>query len=383
VAEEVSQHRSQQAEAQVVAERRARGEPPFLTVAIPHYRHRRYLEVVLASVFEQRFDDFEIVVSDDCSPDDSCSVIPPLLSASDHPFRYYLQRSNLGYDGNVRFCLGAAQGRYVLLLGNDDALAGPTALEDVAAGLQRLDMPEVAFTNFEDWASGDVVRRAHATQVLGQGPAAAIQFFRSFSFVSGDIFDRAAARRHETDRWDRSIYYQIYLAARIVAAGGRMGALDCSAVRKDVQIDGQTVPNYCTRWAGAPWSFVPRHTGLDSVIRVAAHGVLPLLPEPERSAALRKIAAQVLTITYPFWLFEYRRVANWSFAAGVARGLWPGKLLAEYRLSHRDQARLWGLYAAVTLAGLGIPSGLFNRFRSRLADTVRWLRQSRFAAGQH
>jgi glycosyltransferase involved in cell wall biosynthesis len=349
---------------------------PFLTLAIPHYKHRPYLEQVLASVFEQTFEDFEILISDDCSPDDSSQVIPLRLQQSGRPFRYYAQPANLGYDGNVRFCLAAAQGRYVFMLGNDDALAGPAALQEITAGLHQLDMPAVAFTNYADWETGAVTRRAQSTRRLGCGPDTALRFFRSFSFVSGLIFDRAAAHRHATDRWDRSIYYQIYLASRIIAAGGQLAAVDVCAVRKDVRLNGQMVPNYAAKWAGAGWSFQPRHTGLDSVIRVTADAILPLLPEAQRSPALRRIAGQIVTITYPMWLFEYRRVANWSFAFGIARGLWPKKLLAEYMLAWRDRLWLWLLYGAVTVAGLVIPASLFNRFRGSLADLVRRRQQS-------
>jgi hypothetical protein len=356
---------------------------PFITVAIPHYKHRRYLEAVLESLFAQAYEEFEIVVSDDRSPDDSNAVIPAVLAASGRSFRYYAQPENLGYDGNVRFCLSAAEGRYVLLLGNDDALAGPDTLATIAAQLQELGLPEVAFTSFEDWATGAVVQRARGTCLLGAGTEAAIKYFRTFSFVSGLIYDRAAAARHETDRWDKSVYYQIYLACRIMAAGGRLGALALSAVRKDVRLDGQTVPNYATRAAAARWSFQPRHTGLDSVIRVAADAVLPLLPAAGRSRAQRELVAQIFMITYPFWLFEYRRAANWSYAVGIARGMWPRGLLAEHRLNAPDYVYLWLLYLSVTFVGLTFPASLFERVRDRLSNLVRRRQQMPAAVASH
>ena len=64
---------------------------PFFTLAIPHYKHRRHLEIVLDSLFAQSYQDFEILISDDCSPDDSCAVIPSVLERSDRAFRYYAQ----------------------------------------------------------------------------------------------------------------------------------------------------------------------------------------------------------------------------------------------------------------------------------------------------
>lgn len=360
----------------------AQSASPFFTIAIPHYKHRRYLEIVLESLFAQTSKDFEILISDDCSPDDSNAVIPLLLGKSNRSFRYYAQTTNLGYDGNVRFCLRAARGRYVFMLGNDDALDSPDSLERVAALLRELDFPQVAFTNYGEWGSTSVVRRALSTAALGAGPVAAITHFRSFSFVSGLIFDQALAVQHETDRWDQSIYYQIYIACRILASGGRLGALDLCAVRKDVRVEDRTVPNYVSKWAHEPWSLQSRHTGMDSVIRVTSDAVLPLVPQSTRSKTLRRIVAKVFVSTYPFWLFEYRRVSNWSYAAGIARSMWPGKLLKEYSLRFRDRAFLYGLYALVTIAGLSFPHAILKPMQSWLADFVRRLQQSRPAMEQ-
>jgi hypothetical protein len=350
---------------------------PFLTIGIPHYKWRRYLEVVLDSIFTQRFADIEIVVSDDCSPDDSASVIPGVLAASGRQFRYYLQPFNLGYDGNVRFCLNAARGRYVMLLGNDDALGGPTTLHRIAEALRDLQYPEVAFTNFEDWTTpGSVVQRAVATRELGRGVTAAVRFFRSFSFVSGLIFDREQAQRHDTSKWDRSVYYQIYLASRIMASGGRIASLAISAIRKDVRVDGKTVVNYATKVSDVPRSFAPRHTGLDSVIRVAVDGTLPSVPERDRSSTLRRIIAQIFTITYPFWILEYRRVSRWSVAVGVSRAMSPRQLLKEYPLSPLDRAYLIALYWIATILGLVLPIQVFTGARARVGNMVRRLQQS-------
>ena len=138
---------------------------PFFTIGIPNYKRRRYLEENLGSLFKQDFADFEVLISDDCSPDDSNAVIPGILAASSLRYRYYAQPSNLGYDGNVRFCLRNARGRYVFMLGNDDALAAPDVLTRLKAELASLDYPEVCVTNFKDWESGAVTRRAFGTWV--------------------------------------------------------------------------------------------------------------------------------------------------------------------------------------------------------------------------
>ena len=119
------------------------------------------------------------------------------------------------------------------------------------------------------------------------------------------------------------------------------------------------------------------------MIRVAADAVLPLLPAAGRSRAQRELVAQIFMITYPFWLFEYRRAANWSYAVGIARGMWPRGLLAEQRLNAPDYVYLWLLYLSVTFVGLTFPASLFERVRDRLSNLVRRRQQMSAAVVSH
>jgi len=344
---------------------------PFISVSIPHYKHIAYLEIVLQSIFTQDFDDFEIIVSNDHSPDDSDLVVPIILQNSGRRFRYYSQQQNLGYDANVRFCLAAASGKYVFLLGNDDALA-TGALRDISKALHQLNFPEVALTNYAVWGSPHkVVQRALTTEILGAGVDTAVRYFRSFSFVSGLIYDCAAAAKYDTDRWDKSIYYQIYLGCCIIASNGRLGTIDVTAVLKDIRVNDQTVPNYETKWKNAPWSFQWRHTGLDSVIRVASDAIIQHIDKKGHSTINRRLVNQILLILHPFWVLEYRRVANWSYAFGVARGHQPSRLTAGLYLSFLDRLYLWLVYLAVTPIALFLPIRLFNMLKHRLAKLVR------------
>ena len=356
------------------------GSTPFITIAIPHYRHRQYLEIVLDSLFKQTYLNFDILISSDNSPDDSDSVLPPVLYASGRPFTYYAQMKNLGYDGNVRFCLSVARGRYVFLLGNDDAIANNEALEQVAASLQILQYPAVAFTNYQDYGSNVLVQRALVTADLGSGADVVLRFYPSFSFVSGLIFSRASAIEHETDRWDRSVYYQIYLACRIIAQGGVLGSIAVTAVRKDVLVEGQGVPNYITRVSTSEKNFHKRHTGVDSAVRVTWDAIQPSIPVNKRSTWLRRLFTRVYLTWHPYWILEYRRIANWEAGVGVARGHYPGLMLQEYALKPYDRLVLWIVYLMSTTVALLTPVSIFNALKSRIALILRRSSQSRVQA---
>lgn len=351
------------------------GQPAFITVAIPHYNRRAYAEKAIASVVIQSGSSYELLIADDGSNDDSASVLPSLLSASGVPFRYFRHPANQGYDRNVRFCLQEARGEYVLMLGNDDELASADTLSLIEAGLRRLGKPSVVVTNYEDWGSRAVTRRVYATAPLGWGPEVAARYFRIFSFTSGLIFRREEAAQHATDRWDTSIYYQIYLACRTIARGGELAGIDQVVIRDHIRLAGELVPEtYLNKYRDASFTLARKHTGLDSVLRVT---VAAVATNGNHSRLVRDVALQLYCTTYPYWLFEYRRLATWGHAIGIARDQWPARQLAGYEIGRSDRVLLWLTYLLVTLVGLIFPASVFNRMRRTLADVARKARSRR------
>lgn len=48
---------------------------PLVSIIIPNYNHAKYLDERIESCINQTFQDFEIIILDDCSPDNSKEVI--------------------------------------------------------------------------------------------------------------------------------------------------------------------------------------------------------------------------------------------------------------------------------------------------------------------
>lgn len=98
---------------------------PVVTVAIPTYRGARHLGEAIESVLRQSFADFELLVIDDNSPDETAAVVSQFAD----PRLVYLRNArNLGPQGNWNRCLEVARGRYFKLLPHDDVLH-PACLE--------------------------------------------------------------------------------------------------------------------------------------------------------------------------------------------------------------------------------------------------------------
>lgn len=96
-------------------------EQKLLTIAIPTYNRRDYLEECLNSILQQYDERIEIIVSDNCSQDSTPEYMEEMMKK--FPFiRYIRNNENLGADGNFLNCLRKASGRYIQLLSDDDIL---------------------------------------------------------------------------------------------------------------------------------------------------------------------------------------------------------------------------------------------------------------------
>ena len=125
---------------------------PKISIVIPMYNVEKYIGECLQSVIKQEYTDYEVIVVDDGSTDDSAAIAEECLHASrPSPLAYKLIRqTNAGLSAARNAGIEAAKGEYVLLLDSDDWLEND-ALERLGAHLQGEDM--VCFSGrryFED-----------------------------------------------------------------------------------------------------------------------------------------------------------------------------------------------------------------------------------------
>ncbi len=92
---------------------------PAVSVCIPTYNYARYLPRAIESVLAQTYGDFELIVSDNASTDDTQEV---LAGFSDPRMRTFRNERNLGLFGNFSRCLELARGDMVKFVCADDWL---------------------------------------------------------------------------------------------------------------------------------------------------------------------------------------------------------------------------------------------------------------------
>lgn len=113
---------------------------PLVSVCIPTYNGAKYLPSAIQSVLTQSFRNFELVVVDNHSTDDTREIVK---SFADPRIRYICHERTISLEDNWNFCVGAAKGRYFKLLPHDDLLE-PECLNEQVAILEADNRQEIS-----------------------------------------------------------------------------------------------------------------------------------------------------------------------------------------------------------------------------------------------
>lgn len=104
---------------------------PAISVIIAMYNAEKYVAECLESLLNQTFQDFEVIVVDDCSTDFSRAVVYSFFPKFHDRLKLMKFKQNSGLPGLPRnFALNVAQGKYVYFLDSDDLLTA-TAFEEL------------------------------------------------------------------------------------------------------------------------------------------------------------------------------------------------------------------------------------------------------------
>ena len=101
---------------------------PTVSVCIPTYRGAAHIAETIESALAQTFADFELVIVDDASPDETGQIVARYRD----PRLRYVREPNAGVEENWNRCLRLARGRYFKLLPHDDLIAPDCLARQVA-----------------------------------------------------------------------------------------------------------------------------------------------------------------------------------------------------------------------------------------------------------
>jgi glycosyltransferase involved in cell wall biosynthesis len=134
---------------------------PTVSFVVPCYKLAHLLPECINSILSQSFSDFEVLIMDDCSPDNTAEVAQ---SFQDPRVKHIRNDLNLGHLRNYNKGIGLARGKYVWLISADDYLLRDYILQKYVDLLDQ--RPNVGYTfcpavssgssidnKFKDWVS--------------------------------------------------------------------------------------------------------------------------------------------------------------------------------------------------------------------------------------
>ena len=148
---------------------------PKISVIIPLYNAERFIRQCLISVLASKFQDYEVIVVDDCSTDNSVAAVLKLAPHFDGRLKLLQTETNSGSPGLPRNAgIKNSSGEYVTFVDNDDMIL-PTALGN--------------FVTFADRYAADVVYSEKYFVLDEDKPPTSENFKIAYAATPEDTFD--------------------------------------------------------------------------------------------------------------------------------------------------------------------------------------------------
>ena len=139
---------------------------PLVTIAIPTFDRAGLLKGCVQAALAQTYENIEVLVSDNASPDDTQQV---LREFDDKRLRVLTQETNIGLLPNWNACLAAAKGEYVVFVSDDDRISPWLLSRCLEVVGQRPEIPiVVTLSNFHIPELGQT-RPPHTSRVIRTG----------------------------------------------------------------------------------------------------------------------------------------------------------------------------------------------------------------------
>jgi glycosyltransferase involved in cell wall biosynthesis len=160
------------------------GNIPRLSIGLPVYNSSRYVAESIEALLGQTYEDFELIISDNASTDDTGDICRR-YEKLDSRIRYFRQEQNVGLAPNHNFCVERASGELFKWAAGDDLYARDL-LEKCVAALDE--HPRVVLAH--SWtAMIDIdgnVTQANAYPLASSAPRAPDRFHSLLNDKGGD-----------------------------------------------------------------------------------------------------------------------------------------------------------------------------------------------------
>ncbi|MBR3498454.1 MAG: glycosyltransferase [Selenomonadaceae bacterium] len=169
---------------------------PAVSVIIPMFNAEKYIAECLDSVLAQTFQDFEVIIVNDCATDGSRQIAESYLEKFGGRLKIYDNESNLGISSTRNNGLLRAQGEYVFFMDDDDLILA-SALEELYGKAKHFNVDVVNFTEAYSMSEDgkEVTRKFSVGKIKGKYLLESNMEWRIKNFLLHDRFGWAPWRK--------------------------------------------------------------------------------------------------------------------------------------------------------------------------------------------
>lgn len=342
---------------------------PLFTVAIPTWNRAGYLAQNLAQLRSEMTGVapglVEVLISDNCSPDSTPGVVESAMK-SGLPIRYIRNEKNIGWALNFAQCFDLAQGKYVLLLGDDDLFVDG-ALSIVLSRLTQKDYGVVCLRPYgfdrdfrEEYPGGSGRERVFkdANQFL-------VAISRCFTLTSACVLNKLLLSKVDSKQFSSGNLAAFHFVLRAALAAEENLFIDRFLMASKRQ--NSFSYEYAEVFVGELWRIIDAHVALGL-----------------SQQTVRVIERDKMLCYYPFYLLDLRlsRRGDLNLTLDQFASRFHGRWLFTYWLAPiirlpRPLAIIWG--GATTAIGRVIGGDLRRGVKfvwSRLTRAIARMRHA-------
>lgn len=146
---------------------------PYFSIVIPLYNKEKYVANTLRSILSQTFADYEIIIIDDCSTDQSLAVVQGF---ENERVRIISHNKNKGLSAARNTGIRHAQSQYITFLDADDTWK-PLFLKKIAELISKFPEAGIFATGYEEIHSQDLALEVHKNLAFKEGEMAIVPDF--------------------------------------------------------------------------------------------------------------------------------------------------------------------------------------------------------------
>ena len=181
----------------------------MISVVMAVYNGEKYLRAAIDSILRQTFSDFEFIIIDDCSTDNTANI---LKSYTDDRMQIIRNEQNLRLPASLNKGLKMARGKYIARMDADDISVKDRFLRQIRYLEENQDVAAIggSFQVFNEHGKNMYIKRAYCDEMLEKyylipSPIAhpTAMFRKSMTVDEGFFYDEKYTSAQDYDLWLR------------------------------------------------------------------------------------------------------------------------------------------------------------------------------------